>query len=275
MFLVVLTAFVWREIAVGGTRSQAPIGVVISLYACANILFHVMALHGATADLPARMALGLIMLLLTMIGGRVTPNFTREFLAQERIDPARVAPFSRVDGLSIVLVVAAAIVWIVQPESVVAGGALVAAGLINLFRLTRWSGWLAWREPLVWILSVGYGWLVLSLLALGGAILGMGLPTGNAVHVLSSGAVGTMTLAVMTRASLGHTGRTRHAGPVTVLIYMLANLGAILRVFAPSPDAPTAVTTLILGLAAAGWSGAYVLFALTYGPYLVRPSLDE
>jgi uncharacterized protein involved in response to NO len=275
MFLVVLTAFVWREIAVGGTRSQAPIGVVISLYACANILFHVMALHGATADLPARMALGLIMLLLTMIGGRVTPNFTREFLAQERIDPARVAPFSRVDGLSIVLVVAAAIAWIVQPESVVAGGALVAAGLINLFRLTRWSGWLAWREPLVWILSVGYGWLVLSLLALGGAILGMGLPTANAVHVLSSGAVGTMTLAVMTRASLGHTGRTRHAGPVTVLIYVLVNLGAILRVFAPSPDAPTAVTTLILGLAAAGWSGAYVLFALTYGPYLVRPSLDE
>ena len=275
MFLVVLTMFVWREIAVGGTRSQAPIGVVISLYACANILFHVMALHGATADLPARMALGLVMLLLTMIGGRVTPNFTREFLAQERIDPARVAPFSRVDGLSIVLVVAAAVAWIVQPENVVAGGALVAAGSINLFRLTRWSGWLAWREPLVWILSVGYGWLVLSLLALGGAILGMGLPTGNAVHILSSGAVGTMTLAVMTRASLGHTGRTRHAGPVTVLIYVLVNLGAILRVFAPTPDAPTAVTNLILGLAAAGWSGAYVLFALTYGPYLVRPSLDE
>lgn len=275
MFLVVLTAFVWREIAVGGTRSQAPIGVVISLYACANILFHVMALHGATADLPARMALGLIMLLLTMIGGRVTPNFTREFLAQERIDPARVAPFSRVDGLSIVLVVAAAVAWIVQPESVVAGGALVAAGLINLFRLTRWSGWLAWHEPLVWILSVGYGWLVLSLLALGGAILGMGLPTANALHVLSSGAVGTMTLAVMTRASLGHTGRTRHAGPVTVLIYVLVNLGAILRVFAPTPDAPTAVTNLILGLAAAGWSGAYVLFTLAYGPYLVRPSLDE
>lgn len=275
MFLVALTAFVWREIAVGGTRSQAPIGVVISLYACANILFHVLALRGAMADLPARMALGLIMLLLTMIGGRVTPNFTREFFAQERIDPARVAPFSRVDGLSIVLVVAAAVAWIVQPESVLAGGALVVAGSINLFRLTRWSGWLAWREPLVWILSVGYGWLVLSLLALGGAILGMGLPTANALHVLSSGAVGTMTLAVMTRASLGHTGRARHAGPVTVLIYVLVNLGAILRVFAPSPDAPTAVTNLILGFAAAGWSGAYVLFALTYGPYLVRPSLDE
>jgi uncharacterized protein involved in response to NO len=143
----------------------------------------------------------------------------------------------------------------------------------DLFRLN--AGWLAWHEPLVWILNMGYGWLVLSLLALGGAILGMGLPTANAVHVLSSGAVGTMTLAVMTRASLGHTGRVRHAGPMTVLIYLLVNLGAILRVFVPSPDAPTAVTHLILGLAAAGWSGAYILFALTYGPFLVRPSLEE
>ena len=273
-FLVVLAAFVWREIAEGGTKSQAPIGVVISLYACANILFHVLALRGGMADLPARMALALIMLLLTMIGGRVTPNFTREFLTQERLGD-RVAPFSRVDGLSIVLVVVASVAWIVQPESIVAGGALVAAGLINLFRLTRWSGWLAWREPLVWILNVGYGWLVLALLALGGAIFGIGLPTANAVHVLSSGAVGTMTLAVMTRASLGHTGRTRHAGPMTVLIYGLVNVGAVLRVCVPTPDAPTALTNLMLGVAAAGWSGAYVLFALTYGPFLVRPSLDE
>ena len=97
----------------------------------------------------------------------------------------------------------------------------------------------------------------------------------NAVHVLSSGAVGVMTLAVMTRASLGHTGRLRRAGPTTVLIYVLVNVGALLRVFVPTPDAPTALTHLVLGLAAAGWSGAYVLFALMYGPFLVRPSLDE
>jgi uncharacterized protein involved in response to NO len=273
-FLVVLAMFVWREIATGGSRSQAPIGIVISLYAGANILFHVLALGGAATDLPERMALAFIMLLLTMIGGRVTPTFTREFLAQARM-PERVASFSLVDGLSILLVVLAAVVWIVQPESVVAGVMFVTAGAANLFRLSRWSGWLAWREPLVLILNIGYGWLVLSLLALGGAILGIGLPMANAVHVLSSGAVGVMTLAVMTRASLGHTGRLRRAGPTTVLIYVLVNVGALLRVFVPTPDAPTALTHLMLGLAAAGWSGAYVLFALMYGPFLVRPSLDE
>jgi uncharacterized protein involved in response to NO len=134
---------------------------------------------------------------------------------------------------------------------------------------------MVWREPLVLILHLGYGWLVLSLLALGGAMLGIGLPAANAVHVLTTGAVGAMTLAVMTRASLGHTGRLKHADAITVLIYVLVNLGAMLRVFVPTPDAPTAVTHLMLGLAAVGWSGAYVLFALIYGPFLFRPSLDE
>ena len=81
-----------------------------------------------------------------------------------------------------------------------------------------------------------------------------------------------MTMAVMTRASLGHTGRPKQADRLTVLIYMLVNLGALLRVFGPTIGLPT---TLILGTAAAAWSGAYLLFAVTYGPYLIRPSLDE
>jgi uncharacterized protein involved in response to NO len=92
------------------------------------------------------------------------------------------------------------------------------------------------------------------------------------MHAFTSGAVGTMTLAVMTRASLGHTGRPRHAGPLTVLIYMLVNLGALLRVFGPMTDLPA---NLVLAVAAGSWSGAYLLFALVYGPFILRPSLDE
>jgi uncharacterized protein involved in response to NO len=273
-FLVVLASFVLREIATGGSRSQVPIALVISLYAGANVLFHVLALRGVTTDLPERLALALVMLLLTMIGGRVTPNFTREWLAQEQL-AEHVAGFSRFDGMAILLVLVAVLAWIVQPDSLVAGAMLVAAGLVNLSRLIRWSGWLAWREPLVLILNIGYGWLVLSLLALGGSILGAGVPRANAVHVLSTGAVGVMTLAIMTRASLGHTGRPRHAGPVTVVIYVCVNVGAVLRVFVPTPDSPTVWTYGMLGVAAASWSGAYLLFALIYGPFLVRPSLDE
>lgn len=272
-FLVMLATFVWREIAAAGSWDRLPIGLLISLYTGANILFHVLALHGSATDVPERLALSIILLLLTVIGGRVTPVFTGEYLKEQRIT-IQPASFSFVDRLSMLLVLIAALAWIVQPEGQAAGALFIAAGLANLIRLSRWRGWMAWREPLVFILTVGYGWVALSLLALGGALLDM-LPAANAVHALTTGAVGTMTLAIMTRASLGHTGRPKHAGPVTLAIYLLVNLGAIVRVFTPASDDPTGLTHLLLGMAAGGWSGAYLLFALVYGAILVRPSLDE
>ena len=270
-FLVVLAAIVWREIAIGKAWDRSPIGVLISLYAGANMLFHVLALKGAETDLPERMALALIMMLLTLIGGRVTPSFTGDYMVQQGMTE-QPPPFSRFDGASIVLVAIAAVAWAVQPQAMATGWILVAAGLANLVRLSRWRGWLIWRESLVLILHLGYGWLALSLLALGGAILGLGLQTANAVHALTTGAVGVMTLAVMTRASLGHTGRPLHAGLMTVFIYILVNLGAILRVLGPTTGFSTNV---MLGLAAVSWSGAYLLFAVIYGPFLSRPSIDE
>lgn len=272
-FLILLAALVWREIAAAGSWDRSPIGLLISLYAGANVLFHVLALRDTSTDVSERVALSVILLLLTVIGGRVTPAFTAEYLAEKHIT-APPSPFSRLDGLSMILVLIAALAWIVQPEGHATGALFLGAGVANLVRLSRWRGWLAWREPLVFILTVGYGWVVLSLLALGGANLGV-LPAANAVHVLTTGAVGAMTLGVMTRASLGHTGRLRHAGVLTVVIYVLVNLGAILRAFAPAADAPNEMTNLLLGFAALGWSGAYLLFALVYGPILVRPSLDE
>ncbi len=270
-FLVVLAAIVWREIAIGKAWDRSPIGVLISLYAGANMLFHVLALKGAETDLPERMALALIMMLLTLIGGRVTPSFTGDYMVQQGMTE-QPPPFSRFDGASIVLVAIAAVAWAVQPQAMATGWILAAAGLANLVRLSRWRGWLIWREPLVLILHLGYGWLALSLMALGGAILGLGMQTANAVHALTTGAVGVMTLAVMTRASLGHTGRPLHAGLMTVFIYILVNLGAILRVFGPAIGLPTNV---MLGVAAVAWSGAYLLFAVIYGPLLSRPSIDE
>jgi uncharacterized protein involved in response to NO len=270
-FLVIAAGLVWREIAAGKSWPHAPIGGLISLYAGANILFHVLALSGGATDLPERMALAQVMVLLALIGGRVIPNFTRAFLAEQGMSE-QPAPFSRLDGLSVVLVGSAAVAWIVQPQAMVTGGLLVGAGFVNLGRLLRWYGWVTWREPLVLTLHLGYGWLALSLLVLGGAILGVGLATTEAVHAFTTGAVGVMTLAIMTRASLGHTGRPKHAGPLTVCIYILVNLGALLRVFGPAVDLST---NLVLGLAAMSWSGAYLLFALFYGPFLLRPSIDE
>ena len=270
-YLAVLAAIVWREIIAGKAWDRAPIGLVISLYAYANILFHMLARSSAETDLPERMAVALMILLLTLIGGRITPSFTSDYLAERGL-PDQLPSFSRYDGLTIVLTVVAALSWVVQPQAMTTGWCLITAGLANIVRLARWRGWTTWREPLVLILHVGYGWLSLALLILGGATLEFGLKPADAVHALTTGAVGAMTLAVMTRASLGHTGRPKQADSMTIAIYILVNLGALLRVFGPAIGLPT---NLVLGAAAATWSSAYLLFAAIYGPYLIRPSLDE
>jgi len=270
-FLVVLAAFVWREISAGKAWDRTPIGVIISLYAGANILFHLLALRGAETDLPERMPLALMMMLLALIGGRIIPTFTNDHLARQGL-PEQVTSFTRFDGLSLVVQAIGAIAWTAEPQAMETAWILVTVGLLHAIRLSRWHAWTAWREPLVLILHLGYGWLALSLVLLGGSILGWGLQTADAVHALTTGAMGAMTLAVMTRASLGHTGRPLHAGPMTAVIYVLVNLGALVRVFGPAIGLPT---NLMLGMAATAWSGAYLLFAALYGPLLIRPSIDE
>ena len=166
----------------------------------------------------------------------------------------------------------ASTLWAIFPQGAMAGWGLILAGAVNLVRLARWYGWLTWREPLVFVLHWGYAWLTLALLLLGCAALGLGLPQEDAVHALTTGAVGVMTLGIMTRASLGHTGRPRRADMATVAMYGLVTCGAIIRVFGPSVGLPT---NALLSVAALSWSGAYLFFALVYGPYLLRPSLDE
>lgn len=270
-YLLVLAGILWREIAGGKSWNHAPIGVLLSCYAVTNMLFHVFALNGTATDLPERLALGLDMTLLAFIGGRVTLNFTREFLVQAR-RPEKPARFTHLDLAAIGMVAVASTIWAMFSQGAVAGWFLIFAGLLNLIRVSRWYGWFAWREPLVFVLHWGYAWLVLALILLGCAALGVGLPKEDAVHALTTGAVGVMTLGIMTRASLGHTGRQRHADPATVAMYILVTCGAILRVFGAGIGLPTG---FVLGAAAFCWSGAYLLFAMVYGPYLLRPSLEE
>lgn len=270
-FLAVAAGLIWREIASAKSWKHVPMGVLVSLYALANMLFHVLMLNEQAVDLPPRIGLGVILVLLTVIGGRIIPNFTEEFF-EMRGRPERPAEFSRYDAASILLVVFSVITWMVQPWGMVTGCVFLLAGVVNAGRVIRWRGWLTWAEPLVLVLHVGYSWVVAALLLFGGALLGVGLSPADALHALTTGAIGVMTLGVMTRASLGHTGRERHAGPLTVAIYIMVFLGALIRVFGPA----TGLTShLVMGLAAVSWSGAYLLFAFSYGPILLRPSLDE
>ena len=270
-FLVVVAGIVWREILSAQAWDRLPMGILISLYSSANILFHGLFLNRAETALAERLGLILIMIFLALIGGKVTPGFTEDYLEEIGLTH-RPSLSSRFDGFSILLVAVAGLLWMIQGPAIVTGIAFVVAGVLHVIRLSRWYGWHTWREPLVLILHVGYSWLAMSFLIIGGAMLGIGVHMEDAIHALTTGAVGVMTLAVMTRASLGHTGRIKHAGVLTVIIFLLVNLGAILRVFGPSINL---FNDLGLLLAAGCWSGAYLLFAIGYSHILFGQSLEE
>ncbi|MEK9661118.1 MAG: NnrS family protein, partial [Alphaproteobacteria bacterium] len=166
----------------------------------------------------------------------------------------------------VMLLTAAALAgWTGWPESPVAGALLVAAGLAGFARLVRWRGPRTITAPLGWSLHLGFAWLPAGLLLTGLAPLA-GLPPAAGMHALGAGAIGAMKLAVMTRASLGHSGRPLVADRATTTIYALVHAAALLRVAAAFAEA---ATLPLLWASAAAWIAAFALFALHYGPLLL------
>ncbi|WP_127600152.1 NnrS family protein [Nitratireductor alexandrii] len=266
-FPLVLAAAVWREVVAGRNWRNAPVAAMLTLFALANGLHHSGAFAISAAAPGMRLALGVATVLIALIGGRIVPSFTRNWLARNG-DGRLPASFGIVDKAALAATVAAVAAWVAVPDLLASGGLLVLAGTLLAVRLARWRGDLAIREPIVLVLHLGYGWLAAAVFLLGAAILAPGLPASAAVHALTAGAVGTMTLAVMTRASLGHTGRAIEADGWTLAIYAAVSAGALLRVAAPFSD------THYLTLLTAGgtlWSLAFLLFALRYGPILCKP----
>ena len=188
-------------------------------------------------------------------------------MAKQAMTPEPASPGS-VD-IAVLLITAAGIAaWIIAPASMPAGALLMAAGALNIARLARWKGWRTTAEPLVTILHVGYGWLATALLLLGASILAPAqVPSAAGVHALTAGAFSVMTLAVMTRATRGHTGRPLTADRETQIIYALVNLGAVLRVV--SPFFPQYYVVLLIA-SALFWTCAFAAFAIVYGPLLLR-----
>ncbi len=268
-FLVALWIIVLREILAGGNRRNLPVAGLVGVLAFGNLLIHLEYLDFAeTAGLGLRLSIAVILLLITLIGGRIVPSFTRNWL-KSRGEQVLPSPFGRLDRVTLVVSALAGVSWSFAPEAAVTGIALVCAGAFNGLRLARWRGQRTLGEPLVWVLHLGYAWLAAGLLLLALSVLWPALPPSAALHALTSGAVGTMTLAVMTRATLGHTGRPLSAGPSTAAIYLLASGAGVLRVVsALSGSAELAVLTLSGVL----WVLAFALFVAVYGPLLIGRS---
>lgn len=270
-FPLVFLVVVAREIAAGRNWRNLPMVLALAVLLLANALVHLEPLGiAATAELGNRLGIATLLLLISFVGGRIVPSFTRNWLVKQRPEIPAPATHDALDRAVLAATAMASAFWAVAPEATLSHWAELIAGVAQCSRLARWRGGATLREPLVWALHLGYGWLALGFLLL--AVNGFAslMPQTAALHALTVGAIGTMTLAVMTRASLGHTGRSLAAGPITTTIYMLITLAAILRLVAPLGGE---FYVSVLTSAGAAWSGAFALFVIAYVRPLSTPRL--
>ena len=269
-FLIVFAAVIWREVLAAGNRRNLPICLMVTVLAAANVAFHIQGVLPAMGPGAERAAVAVIIGLVALVGGRVTPSFTQNWTMAQGV-VGRPAPFGGFDKATLALTGVALTAWVAAPYALITGVLMVLAGAANAVRLWRWRGWLARREALVWILHAGYAWVPVGLLLLGLAALApTAVPFTAGIHALTAGAMGVMTLAMMTRATRGHTGRPRVADRATTLIYATVLLAAVVRVCAPFH---VEWSPALLTLSAVLWSLAFLGFTLVYGPMLVRRSL--
>ncbi|MDE1918053.1 MAG: NnrS family protein [Sphingomonadales bacterium] len=270
-FFLTLAFVAGREVLIARNRNLPVVGLVL-LLALANGLDHAETMG---APLPAgigyRFAITLIVVMIGLVGGRIVPSFTRNWLAKQGAAGPLPGQPGRFDIAVLALTALALLSWTLAPDAHVSSFALLLAGAAQSARLLRWQGYRTLREPIVLILHIAYFWIPVGLVLLGLSIVTSVLPASAALHALTAGAMAGMTLAVMTRATRGHTGHDLTAGPMTVALYALITLAAAIRVTAPV--LPISYLAAI-HTAALAWIGAFVLFIVAYGPMLALPRQD-
>jgi len=271
-FFLVVAGLILREILHGRNWRNLPVVGAVSLFAIAHIVFYLEALEAVDLDgVGLRLALSVIACLLALIGGRIVPSFTANWLKRHASIQGGAhgvaAVMGPVDKTALLVTIASLLAWVFFPEHPVTGTALVIAGAANFLRLARWRGIRTIVEPILFVLHVGYTWLAASLIWLGASVLSVSISQGDALHALTAGAAGTMIMAVMSRAILGHTGRDVHGDRITSIAFGLVTLAALMRLGVMiSPDQ----AMLLYSLSGGAWILAFGLFVWRYGPLSFR-----
>lgn len=265
LFLPALLAICAREVIAGRKWKDLKVLAGLLALSLANIVFHIAAIDGDHSHMATRMAVAAYTALVMVVGGRILPSFTRNWLNKfGRTDFP--VPYNNFDVGAILLGVAALAAWTLLPEGPLTVALALLAAAAHAIRLYRWRGWTTWPDPIVAVLHVAYLFVPLGFAAI--AIGTAGWMDERAVlHVLTVGVIGCMMLAVMTRASLGHTGRKLHASRVTVAAYTALVLCALVR-----PAAEIFPDAMMHLYACAGllWCLAFGLYCFEYAPYLIR-----
>ncbi|MBS0126470.1 NnrS family protein [Thetidibacter halocola] len=269
-FQAVFALLIAREIAAGKNWRNLIVLAMLGVFILGNALFHWEAAKGdyAAQGYGLRLGLGAGIMMIAVIGGRIVPSFTRNWLVKRRSTALPVPPMQPFDKVALAALLVALGLWVVLPLGTPTGLALVLAGVLHALRLARWAGHRTFAEPLVTVLHAGYAFVPLGALALAVEILAPGsFGMAGAQHFWMAGAIGLMTLAVMTRATLGHTGQNLTAGAGTVIIYLALILSVFARVAGGVWPEVSGPLTTAAGLL---WIVAYGGFAIVYGTLLLR-----
>jgi uncharacterized protein involved in response to NO len=240
--------------------------LMLAMLTLSNLLMHAEWLgYTQTAAAGFTLAVYMIVLMMVVVGGRVIPNFTDNRL---RTQARR---WKVVDWLAVGLTLGVLAAVLAMPASPLTAAIAIAAAIVHFIRLAGWYTRRYWSVPLLWVLHVGYGWIAGGFLLVALAALGL-VGASLALHAFTAGAIGTLTLGMMARVSLGHTGRMLEPARLISLAFALITLAAGARVLWPlfTPAAYTGAM-LVSGLA---WMTAFALFALIYAPILIQPRID-
>lgn len=276
-FVPVLAGVAVLQLLVKPARHNFALVALLAVITAANAAYH-LGNSGLVAidPLAAMRAVVLVVaVMIAMIGGRIIPAFTHNWLNLRPHKGPMPRRNARIDLAAVASVALFAAVEIGSPGSVFSGAAAALAALLNGVRLQGWRGWSARTEPIVWVLHLGYAWLVAGLGLSAVAALTGAVPQSLAYHAFGAGAAATMILAVMSRASLGHTGRKLVAPRPIVAAYVLVTLAALARVVGPILSTGPAMTGVVLALAALAWIAAFALFAIVYAPILTTARVRE
>ncbi len=260
VFPIVLAGIVTFEIIAGSNRRNLPMAAMVWLITAAQAVMLMGDVYTG-----ARLGFAVALMMITLIGGRVTPAFSRNWLkAQGRAD--HVADFGPVDMAALLSAALALLAWAILGVGMAPGAlALMASGILGL-RLIRWNAPAVRDEPLLLAMHAGYAWVVVSLLLLGLQGLTGLITQAQVFHAMGAGAVGTMTLIIMIRAALGHSGRKIKAAKSDCLLLLMVHGAALLRVIAGGVEAPA-----LLHLSGTLWALGFGLFALRYLRVALKP----
>lgn len=272
LFFPILALYLLQLLLRHGNQRNLVLVAILLLLGMGNLAMHWGFLTGKTAWLVQgeQLAFGLITLIMIVIGGRIIPAFSRNWLRQRGGNEGAVKSSNRTDAITLILSAAVIPVDIWLGSGTVAALVILATAAANAWRLWSWSGWLTRAEPLLWILHLGYAWIIAGLLLKGMAALNLIAPSVWQ-HALGVGAMGTLILGVMTRVALGHTGRALTLPTFGVIIYLAISVAALSRVLAALGWINYSFGLM---LAASGWTLAFALFLLLYWPILTRPRIS-